>query len=128
MLAITPYPYEGLPALRAWYLIWIPLECDRMTKLIIYSKEKNPHCEKLKDALKKLGIPYHEIDIRNPEAITELRKNGCFILEPPVLQVVQDKSSQWFFKNNDLFRGGRLIQEAMRDVMRISRPQTSWPY
>jgi Glutaredoxin-like domain (DUF836) len=99
-----------------------------MTELIIYSKEKNPQCEELKDALNEGGIPYHEIDILNPEAIMELRKNGCFSLEPPVLQVVQDKRSQWFFKNDDLFWDGRLIREAMRDVMRISRPQTSWPY
>jgi hypothetical protein len=99
-----------------------------MTKLIIYSKEKNPQCEELKDALNQVGITYHEIDIQKPEAITELRINGCFELEPPVLQVVQDKKSQWFFKNSDLFGNGRLIREAMTDVMRISRPRTSWPY
>lgn len=68
-----------------------------MTKLIVYSKEKNPQCEELKDALKEEGIAYQEIDIRKPEAISELRKNGCFALEPPVLQVVQDKRSQWIF-------------------------------
>ncbi len=99
-----------------------------MTKLIVYSKEKNLLCERLKDALKNIGIPYHEIDIRNPEAIRELRKNGCFAVEPPVLQVVQDKSSQWFFKNDDLFCEGRLMGEVMKDIMRISRPRTSWPY
>ena len=99
-----------------------------MTKLIVYSKEKHPQCEKLKEALKRVGIPFHEIDIRKPEAITELKKIGCFAPEPPVLQVVQDMRSQWVFKNDDLFWDGRLIQEAIVDVMRISRPQTSWPY
>ena len=99
-----------------------------MTELIVYSKEKNLQCEELKDALKEGGVHYQEVDIRNPEAITELRKNGCFSLEPPVLQVVQDKRSQWFFKNDDLFWDGRLIREVMMDVVRISRPQTSWPY
>jgi arsenate reductase-like glutaredoxin family protein len=99
-----------------------------MTKLIVYSKEKNPQCEELKDALKEEGIAYQEIDIRKPEAISELRKNGCFALEPPVLQVVQDKLSQWFFKNDDLFWDGRLIRETIKDVMRISRPRTAWPY
>jgi arsenate reductase-like glutaredoxin family protein len=99
-----------------------------MTKLIVYSKEKNPQCEELKDALKEEGIAYQEIDIRKPEAISELRKKGCFALEPPVLQVVQDKRSQWFFKNDDLFWDGRLIRETIKDVMRISRPRTAWPY
>jgi arsenate reductase-like glutaredoxin family protein len=99
-----------------------------MTKLIVYSKEKNPQCEELKDALKEEGIAYQEIDIRKPEAISELRKNGCFALEPPVLQVVQDKRSRWFFKNDDLFWDGRLIRETIKDVMQISRPRTAWPY
>ena len=53
-----------------------------MTELIVYSKEKNLQCEELKDALDEVGVHYHEVDIRNPEAITELRKNGCFALEP----------------------------------------------
>jgi arsenate reductase-like glutaredoxin family protein len=99
-----------------------------MTKLIVYSKEKNPRCEELKHALKEEGIAYQEIDIRKPEAISELRKNGCFALEPPVLQVVQDKRSRWFFKNDDLFWDGRLIRETIKDVMQISRPRTAWPY
>jgi hypothetical protein len=99
-----------------------------MTKVIVYSKEKNPQCAELKNALKEVGIAYQEIDIQKPESITELRKNGCFALEPPVVLVVQDKRSQWFFKNDDLFLDGRLIRETLRDVMRISRPRTSWPY
>jgi hypothetical protein len=96
-----------------------------MTELIIYSKEKNPQCEELKDALKEAGAHYHEVDIRNPEAITELRKNGCFALEPPVLQVVHTSRSQQLLKNDDLFWDGQLIREAVMDVMRISPPQTN---
>jgi hypothetical protein len=96
-----------------------------MTKLIVYSKEKHPQCEELKDALNEVGMPYHEIDIRNPEAITELRNNGCDALEPPVLQVVHAQRSKWVFKNDDLFWDGQLIREAVMDVMRITRPQAS---
>ena len=95
-----------------------------MTELIVYSKEKNLQCEVLKDALKEVGVHYHEVDIRNPEAITELRKNGCFALEPPVLQVVHASRSQRFFKNDDLFWDGRLVREAVLDVMQVARPQT----
>lgn len=96
-----------------------------MTRLIVYSREKNPQCEELKDALKEVGVPYHEVDIQNPEAITELRKNGCFALEPPVLRVVHASQSQHLFKNDDLFWDGRLIREAVIDMTQISRPQTS---
>jgi len=96
-----------------------------MTELIVYSREKHLQCEELKDALKEAGARYHEVDIRNPEAITELRKNGCFALEPPVLQVVQAPRSKRFFKNDDLFWDGRLIREAVMDVTQVSRPQTS---
>jgi hypothetical protein len=94
-----------------------------MGELIVYFKGKNPQCEKLKDALKEGGVHYQEIDIRNPEAITELRKNGCLALEPPVIQVVHSSRSQRFFKNDDLFWDGQLIREAVMDVMQVSRLQ-----
>jgi glutaredoxin len=96
-----------------------------MTELIVYSKDKNPLCEELKDALKEVGVHYQEVDIRNPEAITELRNNGCFALEPPVIQVVHASRSPWFLKNDDLFWDGRLIREAVMDVMQFSLPRTS---
>jgi glutaredoxin len=96
-----------------------------MTELIVYSKQKHLQCEELKDALNEVGVHYHEVDIRNPEAITELRKNGCFALEPPVLQVVHASRSPRLFKNDDLFWDGQLIREAVMDVMQVSRPQTS---
>jgi hypothetical protein len=96
-----------------------------MTELIVYSTEKHLQCEELKDALKEAGARFHEVDIRNPEAIRELRDNGCFALEPPVLQVVQASSLRIFFKNDDLFWDGRLIREAVMDMMQVSRPQTS---
>ena len=74
-----------------------------MGELIVYFKGKNPQYEELKDTLKKGGAHYQEIDIRNPEAITDLRKNGCLALEPPVIQVVHSSRTPRFFKNDDLF-------------------------
>ena len=96
-----------------------------MTELFVYSTEKHMQCEELKDALNEAGACYHEVDIRNPEAIRELRNNGCFALEPPVLQVVHASRSRTFFKNDDLFWDGRLIREAVLDVTQVSRPQFS---
>lgn len=96
-----------------------------MNELIVYSTEKHLQCEELKEALKEAGARYHEVDIRNPEAIRELRNNGCFALEPPVLQVVHASRSRTFFKNDDLFWDGQLIREAVLDMTQVSRPQTS---
>lgn len=98
-----------------------------MTELIVYSRERNPQCEELKDALREGGIPFHEVDICNLSAITELRKNGCFALEPPVVQVVHDSRSGRLFKNDDLFWDGQLIREALMDILRHSRHQSAWP-
>ena len=55
-----------------------------MTELIVYTKP--PFAKSSKMPWKKGDVHYHEGDIRNPGAITEIRKNGCFALEPPVIQ------------------------------------------
>lgn len=96
-----------------------------MTELIVYSREKNPQCEELKNVLKEGGVHYHEIDIRNPEAITELQRHGCFSLEPPVIRVVHASRFQQVFKNDDLFWDGHLIREAVMDVMQVSRSRVN---
>jgi len=96
-----------------------------MSELIVYSSEKHPQCKELKDVLNEGGVQYHEVDIRTPEAITELRRNGCFALEPPVLQIVHASESRILLNNDDLFWDGRLVREAVLDVMQVSRPQLS---
>jgi len=96
-----------------------------MSELIVYSSEKHPQCEELKDVLNEGGVRYHEVDIRTPEAITELRSNGCFALEPPVLQIVHAPESRLLLNNDDLFWDGRLIREAVMDIMRVSRARPS---
>jgi glutaredoxin len=96
-----------------------------MTELIVYSREKHPQCDELKDVLNEKGIHYHEVDIRNPEAITELRQHGCYALEPPVIRIVHASRTRHVFKNDDLFWDGQLIREAVMDVMQVSRPRLS---
>lgn len=56
-------------------------------KPIIYTLEVCPNCIKLKDTLKNEGIEYEEIDMQLPDSITEMRINGCFAMEAPVLQI-----------------------------------------
>jgi hypothetical protein len=52
--------------------------------------------------------------------ITELRKNGCLSLDPPVIRIVHTRDLPRFFKNDDLFWDGLLVREAFMDVMHLS--------
>lgn len=54
---------------------------------IVYTLDCCPNCEKLKEALTKAGIEYYERDAQTAESITEMRVNGCFAVEMPVLQI-----------------------------------------
>ena len=75
----------------------------------VYSTRTCPKCEQLKAALDKEGIDFEIVDISTPEALTELRINGVFILSAPVLQVEED-----FYTVEELFSG-----ETLRDLADI---------
>lgn len=71
--------------------------------LIVYTLEHCPNCELLKGYLKKSGFQYAERDLSTAESLTELRMNGVFVNEAPVLQKQDD-----FFTSADLFPAGKL--------------------
>lgn len=71
--------------------------------LIVYTLEHCPNCELLKGYLKKTGYQYAERDLSTAESLTELRMNGVFVNEAPVLQKQDD-----FFTSADLFPAGNL--------------------
>jgi len=71
--------------------------------LIVYSLEFCPHCEELKDLLKKSNFAFYERDLSTAESLTELRVNGVFVNEAPVLQRGDD-----FYTSDDLFPSGTL--------------------
>lgn len=71
--------------------------------LIVYTLEHCPNCELLKGYLKKSGFQYAERDLSTAESLTELRMNGVFVNEAPVLQKQED-----FFTSADLFPAGKL--------------------
>jgi glutaredoxin len=73
------------------------------TTLIVYTLEHCPNCELLKGFLKKDGYTYSERDLSTAESLTELRVNGVFVNEAPVLQSGSD-----FFTSADLFPAGKL--------------------
>lgn len=72
-------------------------------QLIVYSLEHCPNCELLKAFLKKGGYQFSERDLSSAESLTELRVNGVFVSEAPVLQKDED-----FFTSADLFPKGKI--------------------
>ena len=75
-------------------------------QLIVYTLEHCPNCEILKGFLKKSGLKYSERDLSSAESLTELRVNGVFVNEAPVLQKSED-----FLTSADLFPAGKLDEE-----------------
>jgi glutaredoxin len=75
-------------------------------QLIVYTLEHCPNCELLKGFLKKNGLKYSERDLSSAESLTELRVNGVFVNEAPVLQKHDD-----FYTSADLFPAGKLDKE-----------------
>ena len=54
--------------------------------LVIYTLEYCPNCEILKEYLTQNHLPYTEKDMSTAESLTELRINGVFVNEAPVLK------------------------------------------
>lgn len=75
-------------------------------QLIIYTLECCPNCELLKGFLKKSGYTFGERDMSTAESLTDLRVNGIFVNEAPVLQ-----KNDAFFTSADLFPAGRMNSE-----------------
>ena len=72
-------------------------------QMIVYTLEHCPNCEILKGFLKKSRYPFSERDLSTAESLTELRVNGVFVSEAPVLQRGTD-----FYTSADLFPSGKL--------------------
>ncbi len=76
---------------------------------IVYTLENCPNCEILKEELNRNNISYHEYDMASIENITELRMNGIFVREAPVLQ-----SGTKFYTSKDLFFNGMVKEEIIK--------------
>lgn len=72
-------------------------------QFIVYTLEFCPNCDLLKGFLKKGGYAFTERDLSTAESLTELRLNGVFVSEAPVLQKDED-----FYTSADLFPLGKL--------------------
>lgn len=74
-------------------------------QLTIYTTEVCPKCKRLKDFLQAQGITFQTIDMQSPEGQTELKFNGIFALEAPVLQIKDN-----FFTSRQIFQGNEIPQ------------------
>jgi glutaredoxin len=70
---------------------------------IVYTLENCPHCEALKAFLKSNKKKFVERDLSTAESLTELRINGIFVTEAPVLQ-----KGDKFYTTTELFSSGKL--------------------
>jgi glutaredoxin len=77
-------------------------------QLIVYTLEHCPNCDLLKGFLKKNDHKYSERDLSSAESLTELRMNGVFVNQAPVLQKGDD-----FLTSEDLFPSGKLDTEQL---------------
>ncbi|MCX6688414.1 MAG: glutaredoxin family protein [Methanoregula sp.] len=81
-------------------------------QLIVYTLEHCPNCEILKGFLKKGGYTFTERDLSTAESLTELRVNGIFVNEAPVLQKEEE-----FFTSADLFPSGKMNSEHLTHLI-----------
>jgi glutaredoxin len=79
---------------------------SKKSQLIVYTLEYCPNCDSLKGFLTTGGYTYIERDLSTAESLTELRMNGVFVKEAPVLQKDFD-----FYTSADLFPAGKLDGE-----------------
>ena len=56
-------------------------------EVIVYSLPNCPNCMALKDKLRAERIKHRTVMMDTAEGITELRVDGCFAMQAPVLKV-----------------------------------------
>jgi glutaredoxin len=76
--------------------------------LTVYTLENCPNCELLKGFLKGKGIKFREEDMSSAASLTELRVNGVFAMEAPVL-----RQGDTFLTTMDLFSGGKVKEDSV---------------
>ena len=81
-------------------------------RLTIYTLELCPNCELLKEYLTGHEIPFQERDLSTAESLTELRINGIFVSEAPVLQ-----NGDQFLTSHDLFSGGQVREDTVAQLL-----------
>ncbi len=82
-------------------------------EIVVYTLDNCPNCEILKGYLAACGAAYDERDMMSAEALTEMRINGVFVREAPVLQ--KDKT---FLTSAELFTAGTVREEVVSPLIK----------
>jgi glutaredoxin len=80
--------------------------------LVVYTLENCPNCEMLKDYLGARKVAYQEMDMASADSLTDLRVNGCFAMEAPVL-----RKDDLFLTSAQLFAGGKVRDAELRKAL-----------
>jgi glutaredoxin len=91
-----------------------------MAKIIVYTMESCPKCNKLKKFLEANSMTFKAAEMDTPKALTELRFNGIFTLPAPVLQI-----NDIFLTHEELFNGEELNTEKIHGILLIQPSETS---
>ena len=81
-------------------------------QFIVYTLDFCPNCEILKEFLAARGAHFVECDMMSAEALTELRINGVFVQEAPVLQ-----KGDAFYTSAELFSGGAFQEDIVTGLI-----------
>jgi glutaredoxin len=81
-----------------------------MNSIVLYSTPDCPRCKRLAVWLAEQGLEFAIMDLTIPAVLADLRINGCFDREAPVLQI-GDKyhSTRWLYEG-DVLQTGKLME------------------
>ena len=68
------------------------------SEIVVFSLPTCPNCDRVKAALREAGVEYCEMVMDTAAGVTELRINGCFAMEAPVVMY-----GERFLDRDDLF-------------------------
>lgn len=92
------------------------LNVNVSVKLRIYTTETCPKCKQLKSKLKKQGLEFEEVDMQDSQWLAELRVNGIFTVDAPVLEI-QTGNSQKFLTSDEMFDGMMVRDSVLFDSL-----------
>lgn len=83
-----------------------------MVYVIVYSTKTCVNCPILKELLRSNDISFKEIDMANPEILTDLSMKGVFARMAPILQI-DDK-----FYNKEIIDGNKLNINKIKEIIK----------
>ncbi len=81
-------------------------------KIIVYSTKICPNCKMLKELLASKNVPFKEMEMGTPAALTELSIHGVFTMMAPVLQI----ENAFYYK--DIIEAGKLNVSKVSDILK----------